>query len=367
MPEPLHLSSHPEEHDQPFPAFRQPVIVGHFSLDGGRRFLSDKSGLHYLVRGVLDQDRGKVRLDLNKGVRRAIKSIPSKGDERLNHLLRGVMLNREKFAVDGELLSLHTDIVCFRGLLTTLLCTPYERKEGWEVQVVRWRGTLYLLQVETEQKKRSRMEETERQRTMSSWGYKFEQYMASPIPGQEPDTEAPVDENEEFCCLFRTRVGGVSMVYGAEMDAYQTSTKLEERDMPRPDKFVEMKTSREMDTERQERNFRRYKLLKWWAQSFLVGTRQILCGWRDDRGLVDRLEVFQVKDIPKSAVEWKANTCANFLSSFLSLLKTKVTKDDLTTIHSVTWDPWTGLQLNSWAAAPVDQFLPDWYTGGVFK
>jgi len=343
--------------------------VGNFSLDGERRFLPDQSGLQYLAKGVLDMDRGKVRLDLNKGVRRSVKPIPSKGDERLDHLLRGVMLNRDKFAVEGELTSLHTDIVCFRGLLTTLLCTPYERREGWEVHVARWRGTMYIMQVETAQKKKSRMEETERQRTMSSWGYKFEQYMSSPNPGQEPDTDIPVNENEEFCCLFRTRVGGVSMVYGAEMDAYQATTKQEKKDNIKPDKFVEMKTSREMDTERQERNFRRYKLLKWWGQSFLVGTNQILCGWRDDHGVVDRLEVFKVKDIPKSAVEWKANTCANFLSSFLSMLMTRVNTDDLTTIHSVTWDPWSGLQMSNWTACAGEHFLPAWYTGvgGVFR
>ena len=32
----------------------------------------------------------------------------------------------------------------------------------------------------------------------------------------------PVNENEEFCCIFRSRLGGQSIVYGAEMDAYQS-------------------------------------------------------------------------------------------------------------------------------------------------
>lgn len=325
------------------------------------------TGLQYLVRGALDPERERVRFDLNRGVRKAVKAIPSKSEERLDHLLRGLMLNRQKFAVEGELRSLHTDIVCFRGLLTTVLCSPYERREGWEVHVARWRGTLYIMQVDTEQKKSSRNEETERQRTMSSWGFKFEQYMSSPTPDQKPDTEAAVNENEEFCCLFRTRVGGVSVVYGAEMDAYQASRPLEDVDKLCTEKFVEMKTSREMESERQERNFKRFKLLKWWAQSFLVGTKQVICGWRDDQGVVGRLEVFQVRDIPKTAVEWKANTCANFLSSFLSLLMTRVTTDDLTTIHRVTWDPWSGLQLSHWTAGPGEHFLPDWYTQGVFK
>ena len=367
MPVQLALSSFPEDHDQPFPSFRQPVIVGHFSLDGDRRFHPSMIGLQYVHKDILDPDKKRVRFDLNKGVRKAIKAIPAKSEERLDHLLRGVMNNKEKFTVEGELRSLHTDIICFRGLLTTLLCTPYERREGWEMQVARWRDTLYLMQVDTEQKKRSRAEETDRQRIMSSWGYKFEQYMSSNSPNQLPDTDIPVNENEEFCCLFRTRVNGVSVVYGAEMDAYQTGHRLREEEKLDPDKFLEMKTSRELESDRQERNFRRYKQLKWWAQSFLVGTRQILCGWRDDQGVVDRIELFNVRDLPKTAVEWKPNACANFLSTFLSMLKTQVTTDDLATIHRVTWDPRTGMHLTKGTVTPQDHFLPIWFTEGIFR
>ena len=36
--------------------------------------------------------------------------------------------------------------------------------------------------------------------------YKFEQYLTSPTPETTPDTSAPVNENEEFCCLFRSKV-----------------------------------------------------------------------------------------------------------------------------------------------------------------
>jgi len=325
------------------------------------------AGLQYVNQNLLDPDRELVRFDLNRGVRRAVKAIPGKSEERLDHLLRGILHNRVKFAVEGELRSLHTDIVCFRGLLTTLLCTPYERREGWEIEVVRWKSTIYLLQVDTEQKKRSRAEETDRQRVMSSWGYKFEQYMSSNSPGEAPNTEAPVNENEEFCCLFRTRVGRVSLVYGAEMDSYQAATKLKEEDRLNPEMFIEMKTSRELETDRQTRNFKRYKQLKWWAQSFLVGTRQILCGWRDDQGLVDRLQLFKVKDIPKNAVEWKANVCANFLSTFLTMLKDRVTTDDLAIRYRITWDPWSGMQMDKEKVGPGDNFLPDWFVQEIFK
>jgi len=105
--------------------------------------------------------------------------------------------------------------------------------------------------------------------------------------------------SEEFCCLFRTRIGKVSVVYGAEMDAYQSDKIIKPEEPLLPEKFLELKTSRIIETDNQNRNFRKFKLLKWWSQSFLVGTRQIQCGWRDDDGLVSDLQTFNVKDIPK--------------------------------------------------------------------
>ena len=43
----------------------------------------------------------------------------------------------------------------------------------------------------------------------------------------------------------------------------------------------------------------RFKLIKWWAQSFLIGIPEIVCGFRDDNSIVHRLESFKTLDIPK--------------------------------------------------------------------
>ena len=43
----------------------------------------------------------------------------------------------------------------------------------------------------------------------------------------------------------------------------------------------------------------RNKLLKWWAQSFLVGVPKIICGFRDDEGIVNNLQPFRTIDIPR--------------------------------------------------------------------
>ena len=52
-------------------------------------------------------------------------------------------------------------------------------------------------------------------------------------------------------------------MYGAEMDAYESQEELQSGDRLKPEKFVEMKTSRIVENERQDRTFRRFKILKW--------------------------------------------------------------------------------------------------------
>lgn len=45
----------------------------------------------------------------------------------------------------------------------------------------------------------------------------------------------------------------------------------------------------------------RFKLIKWWAQSFLVGIPTIICGYRDDGGVVRSLEKMETLKIPQRA------------------------------------------------------------------
>lgn len=69
--------------------------------------------------------------------------------------------------------------MCFRGLLTQIMCTPFEESEGWIICAKQYDGTIFLCAFDTEEKIRRQQNETERQKQMCSWGYKFEQYMLS--------------------------------------------------------------------------------------------------------------------------------------------------------------------------------------------
>jgi len=304
-------SCSPNLYDKDFPYFRQPNIIGEFSLNGKREFCADRSQLQLLKR---PPDKDSVSFDLNVGLQSRIsKSWESEG---LDTMLSWILKNRSKFGAD----SLNTDFISFRGLLRLLLNTPYEQRDPWIIRVTRWRGTIYLLQEQTDEEKEKKKRMTDRDRKFTYWGYKFEHYLSrNPEPG-------PVNENEEFCCMFRTRIGGLSLMYGAEMDGYDADQPAPNQPL-QPNKFVEYKTSRIVETDRQDRTFRKFKLIKWWAQSFLVGIEEILCGWRDDRGIVHDVESFKVSKVSGLGVEWKANVCANFLHTFLTFLADNIKSD----------------------------------------
>lgn len=365
----LPISCNPNEYFGPFPNFREPSIVGSFSVDGDRQFNNDLSGLQYLDKTYHKlQQPMKVELDLDHNVSKAITALPIKDTEKITHLLRGILAFKQKFAVNEELDSLHTDIVCFRGLLATIMGTPYERKDDWMVDVVRWKGTIYIIQIPTERRIRENERQTDRQKQMSSWGYKFEQLVTTTVPGGRSDPQEIVNENEEFCCMFRTRINGLSLVYGAEMDAYSSDQTITSPGSLRPGNFTELKTSRQIEHERQDNNFRRFKLLKWWAQSFLVGTPTILCGWRDDDGVVASVEPFNVKDIPKVGVGWKPTVCFNFLATFLQTLKSTITSDNVSTVHRVYFDPrCRQLEMTKLLNQDTEALLPQWYLNSVFS
>lgn len=340
-------SSSPHLYDKDFPYIRQPNIIGEFSMDGKREFQADRSQLQ-----LLNRPQDSVSFDLNKGLNTRIsKSWESEG---LDTMLRWILNNRSKF---GER-SLNTDFVSFRGLLRLLLNTPYEQRDPWIIRVTRWRGTVYLLQEKTIAEKEREKNMTERDKKFTYWGYKFEHYMN--LHDKDP---GPVNENEEFCCIFRTRLAGLSLMYGAEMDGY-ISSQLPDGQL-NPSKFVEYKTSRIVETDRQDRSFRKFKLIKWWAQSFLVGIEEVLCGWRDDHGIVHDVESFKVSKLAGLGIEWKANVCANFLLSFLSFLSTNITSDSPTQVYRVTWDPRQGF--SSHEESSSTPFLPSWYTDNIFK
>ncbi|XP_077540693.1 decapping and exoribonuclease protein-like [Haemaphysalis longicornis] len=375
--------------DGKFPSFREPREIGNFSLVGERReFVEGAVQMKYLR---MPSHRHRLMWDLNVGFETAVRRDRSV-NERLDSLLRWILRNRDKFALSStgrppsaetpppplENKSLHTDFVCYRGLLTRLACTAYEAKEDWRVAACRHRGTVYLCAFETDAERQRRLDEEAcpRRQRMSYWGYKFEQYMVSAEPGGAPDPEAVLNECEEYCVVVRSRLESHSLVFGAEVDAVDPRSthhrhssggnKEAAAASTQPGStaaYVELKTSRDCLSEQQYRNFCRFKLLKWWAQSFLVGIPRVVCGFRDDNGLIGTLEEFDVREMTHRAKGmWSGAVCMNFCNRLLSFIKKHAAQDDPGVVYLFQYLPESKEIVCTHLSDPGEYFvLPDWY------
>ena len=155
-----------------------------------------------------------------------------------------------KFRPDNLL----TNFITWRGMLTKMLCSPYNKTEPWKVAATLYNGTIYLSEVETEEARKKTETQTPRMQEMCYWGVKFEDYVTCtgnsmscvdmkllfcycfvvvvailflepPIvtgrPGT-PFTPSPqtgtVNSNRAFCTIVRTRMNMHSIVMAAEVD-----------------------------------------------------------------------------------------------------------------------------------------------------
>ncbi|MBN3303959.1 DXO protein, partial [Amia calva] len=335
---PQRLSTRKHLYERDFPLYKQPLEVGHFSLDSCRRFFNDARKLRYYV-----EPERCPRFNLRDGYRDRYIQRDETIKERLDHMLQWILANRSKVqraqGTPSPSCQLGVDFVTWRGHLTKVLTTPYENREGWLLAVTQLGGTLYISEVETEAARRERESRTERHAEMMYWGYKFEQYACADQPGGQPDPGGVVNTNEAFCTVVQTRLADHRLLFSGEVDCQDGSTLSSSA----PGCYIELKTSAEICTPKQRSNFHRslmklgrkemylslafcfcverYKLLKWWAQSFLPGVPRIVAGFRDSDGVVVAVETFhtsKISQLIKVSTTWPHRYCSgkNYLYYF---------------------------------------------------
>lgn len=341
-------------YERDFPLYKQPIEVGCFSLDSERRFFNDRRQMRYYSEPDLNPD-----FDLRDGYKDRYVKRDESVKEKLDHILKWIIYNKP-ISKDMLKQALDVDFVTWRGHLTKLLTTPYEMREGWLLAVSRFRGTFYISEVETEAAYRDRENRTERNQEMMYWGYKFEQYTCADDIHSSPDPRGVVNTNEAFCTVVRTRLADHRLLFSGEVDCRDKDPKAPDP----PACYIELKTSVEICTPKQRSNFHRFKLLKWWAQSFLPGVPRVVAGFRDHDGVVVKMETFPISKISqliKSEYNcWKPTVCMNFCSDFLTFVKQVATEDNPRVVYLFSWEPQRDVTYTVHRDSQYC-FLPEWY------
>ncbi|XP_025834342.1 decapping nuclease DXO homolog [Agrilus planipennis] len=257
-----------------------------FSVDKNRKLMdNDLNCLRYFIYPELP-------LDLNDGFKSFIKKPDTAKHEGLKHLLEFVL--KKQLCINYfSSKTLDVDFICFRGLLSLLMRTPYE-KQSWTVCAVRWKGAIYLCEFD---KCEYSFEKAE---LFNYYGHKFEQYTLSNSPHNNINKNEPVNECEEFCVVFESFLNDFKLLYGAEVDGIISDITHSSKSFLTNANFVELKTNRLIDNQQQQFSFQKHKLLKFWTQSFLVGIKTIMVGYRSDSGILKKILPLQVSDIPKT-------------------------------------------------------------------
>ncbi|XP_038624277.1 decapping and exoribonuclease protein [Tachyglossus aculeatus] len=356
------LATVPALYGGPFPFYRRPSEVGRFSLDAARGYHGDARALRYYAPPPA---RGPApAFDLRRGYADRYRPRDEDLREGLDHLLRWLLDHRDRLPGGPGWLS--GAVVTWRGHLTKLLTTPYERQDGWQLAASRLRGTLYLSEVETPKARAQRLSRPPLLRELAYMGYKFEQYMCADTPDGAPDPTGEVNTNVAFCSVLRSRLGPHPLLFSGEVDCTDPRHPAAQP----PDCYVELKTSKEMHSPAQWKSFYRNKLLKWWAQSFLPGVPRVVAGFRGPDGSVRSLKTFRTMDmfqlVRDDREAWNPAVCMNFCAAFLHFAQSTVTQDDPRLVHLFSWEPGGPVSVSVHRDGPF-AFLPDWYVDALTR
>ncbi|EEB07287.1 Dhp1p-interacting protein Din1 [Schizosaccharomyces japonicus yFS275] len=301
------------------PAVAYPKEITCYSVDGNRDILYNDSNLRFYYPPPLGTD-------LNIG-------FPKRYTKPLNQpdsisIVENALLNNCKDVISSA------EIVSWRGLLTKLLCAPVDYKSSWDILVYKKESTLFF-----EEPPRAPEKPYANQERMCFWGYKFETVSTLPKIWDECSRSSieqrdydHVNPNEQYCSIVKTSIGSHSMILGGEVDCVWDIKPDYEEDNPCTH-YVELKVTKKLPLNHVGM---RRKLIKYWAQSFLLGIPRIVVGFRDDNGVIVEIKEMSTTEIPKllkpavSRNEWTPSRLLVHLEQLLTWLKSIVQNDSHT-------------------------------------
>ena len=134
-----------------------------------------------------------------------------------------------------------------------------------------------------------------------------------PLDSLERRSKRPVNTWSEFEVVLKAKLGNHRLIFGAEVDGVDSDGRT----------YIELKTNRILKEPAHFQSFYQQKLISYWAQCFLAGIKKVLVGFRNDLGVVKRMEYIEVEEIPRMVrgkVSWCPGSMLNFGTMVLDWL-----------------------------------------------
>lgn len=297
--------------------FQRPIEIG-FTLSERRKLKfegKNKKGAKYLVLPEVCTD---LNYDLKPGFSQFVDAVMHQNG--LDSLLKFIIENKQALVIDQLNNSsnklLKPDFICWRGLITSLLTTPYEKDKDLQFAIIPYKGSFYMCEIYTELAKQQKTNRDEKSRQFEYWGHKFEGYITADDPNEKPNGLDEIPDCEDYIgTVVGTNLNEHCLMYGAEIDCCLTT---EHNSL---NNYCEIKTSR--GKSREDLNFERNpKFFKWWLQSYLVDIQNIQVGLRDDNGIVTKIVKCNTDNM-YAAVTKRSNDnlCFNFMNGLLKVIR----------------------------------------------
>ncbi|WWC72955.1 uncharacterized protein I206_106919 [Kwoniella pini CBS 10737] len=362
----------------PPPSYRKPTIISTYSHLPDRSIQHDDSSMTYYR-------AAPIGADLNYGFDRRIER-----DEDLDEHLDGVCDALRHVEEKGGKGERKGGIITWRGMITRIMTAPYEDREGWEMTAIALDGSVYVELHDPPDVRANRRKQQSTWAWQTYMGYSFESFSTVPAEAGTGDKDFPegwggdVNTNVQWCNVVRSAIGDIPLCLGGEVDCVRAEPGTSH---PGLESCVELKTNKVIENEKQEFIFHK-KLLKHWAQSWLLGIPEVQVGFRDDHGILLNQRRFETEKIPRFIASipsahppWTPNPCLHFLHAVLNLVITNVLptdpcsrytpgsinpEDDLppATIWRFSFIPRRGCELYKVGEMGVDQ---DGRWGGMLK
>lgn len=323
-------------------------------------------------------------VDLKEGFQ-TFRHYEEKEDPHLDSLLKALVAKEKS---GGKAGSIRADFVTWRGMMTKIMIAPFDNFAEFGMFATLYDGTIYLEEdfpsraaerAAESQRPPPRYQHPDQQshQMMTYWGYKFETLALIPSPPSstprkeiEKYQRSVVSNHAQHCSIVHTSFGPHTLLLGGEVDGL-LAPKPSDPETPIP--WVELKTSEELPPpqHQQHRDILKFerKLLKFWAQSFLLGVPKITVGFRSKSGILRSLQTFNTHELPgmvrRGTGCWDGNVCINFATEMLGWLKS-VVKDE--GVYSVVMRKKSGVvevrRVRDGTGGIVSEELLDWRRRG---
>ncbi|KAI8040056.1 protein cutoff [Drosophila gunungcola] len=350
----IHAHSWTEEDKHLFPTISKPVSHGGFSLSPTGQFEANTKRIGFIV--VPPTNRFPLSLRDNEHAQKPAK-IPK---YFLDNMFLFIESSRFALLKPANMrVEVNAHIVCTSEVLELIMCAPYENKTGWSLGVSRYRNTMYICRVDSEQA--DPFDQDNLRRIMQeSWLKKLQKYCVFENGIVGPKNKHGSEEAGAFHGVFSFELNGNRVLFDSPVLAEMNSNGFFGPAQNWAELQMRLVHMNRLDWTAHNRT----EALKWWVKCFLLGIESLYIALRDEHAFVLDIQKTSVRDLWKNCEkDWSTIVCANFLVRLLNCMSQVMAPVDCpSTVYIFKYDAMQGkVAYKAFQGRNQYTFIPDWF------